>query len=115
MTSHEVRICGNCGHKVLNHTPKCGWPRCGCERARIRLTSREMEVLRIIAKCGSTKNSAFQLNISIKTIENHLAAVRKKLGQTNTTSAVLALVRAGKIPLDGLPACDLDVLNDSEG
>jgi len=45
-----------------------------------KLTSREREVLQLIAEGHSTKETASRLNVSIKTIETHRKRIMDKLG-----------------------------------
>jgi len=44
------------------------------------LTNREREVLQLIAEGKNRKHVAFQLNISIKTVESHIQKIMQKLG-----------------------------------
>jgi DNA-binding NarL/FixJ family response regulator len=55
------------------------------ERKRCALTQREREVLVLIAQDNALKQIAMELNISLKTVESHKAAIMKKL---NTYSLV---------------------------
>ena len=43
------------------------------------LTNRQREVLQLIAEGRNTKHIAFQLNISIKTVETHIQKLMQKL------------------------------------
>ncbi len=45
----------------------------------VRLTSREMEVLQLIAEGQTNKGIAFELNVSTKTVEKHRQQVMNKL------------------------------------
>ena len=45
-----------------------------------RLSGRELEVLRLLAQCLSTREIAARLYISIKTVETHLEHTKTKLG-----------------------------------
>ena len=44
------------------------------------LTDREREVLRLVAQGGTDKEIAAELYVSARTVQNHLASVRAKLG-----------------------------------
>jgi DNA-binding NarL/FixJ family response regulator len=44
-----------------------------------RLTPRERDVLRLIARGYSYKDTASRLDISVKTVETHVSAVLRKL------------------------------------
>jgi DNA-binding NarL/FixJ family response regulator len=52
--------------------------------ARSELTSRQREVLRLIAMGCSAKDIANQLNISVRTAEFHRAAIMQRLGLHST-------------------------------
>ena len=45
-----------------------------------QLTDREREVLRLVAQGGTDKEIAGELYVSARTVQNHLASVRAKLG-----------------------------------
>jgi len=48
-----------------------------------QLTTREKDVLRLIARGFAYKQVARKLNISIKTVETHVSSVLRKLQLTN--------------------------------
>jgi DNA-binding NarL/FixJ family response regulator len=66
------------------------------------LTSREMQVLRGVAKGHTTKRLAKDLGLRAPSIESHLSNIFKKLGATNRGEAVSAALRAGIITLADL-------------
>lgn len=61
------------------------------------LTSREREILRMIAESNSTKEIAAKLGISVKTAENHRTNLMKKLGLHDVASLVRFSVKNGLI------------------
>ncbi|RDK00877.1 helix-turn-helix transcriptional regulator [Paraburkholderia lacunae] len=63
------------------------------------LTSREIEVLMMLAEGLSNKEIARQLDISDNTVKFHLAALFGKLGATNRTEAVMLGMRHGFVML----------------
>ena len=63
------------------------------------LTPRQQEVLRLIAEGKSTKEIAFALELSIKTIETYRTQVMEKLGLQDIPSLVRYAIRHGIIPL----------------
>ncbi len=63
------------------------------------LTSREMEVLAILAEGGSNKEIASRLSISEHTAKFHVASIMSKLGATSRTEAVTLAIRRGIIML----------------
>lgn len=67
-----------------------------------RLTDRELQVLRGVAKGLTTKRLARELGIGIPSVDTHLRNLFKKLGATNRGEAVSAAVRAGILKLSDL-------------
>jgi len=53
-----------------------------------RLTGREQEVVRLVARGRSNKAIAHQLGISPRTVEGHLNHVFEKVGSTSRTELV---------------------------
>lgn len=68
----------------------------------VRLTPREQEVLRGIAKGQTTKRLAQDLGLKVPSVETHLRNIFKKLGATNRGEAVSASLRLGLIQLSDL-------------
>ena len=65
------------------------------------LTARQREILQMIAEGKSTKEIAYQLNVSVKTVETHRAALMQRLDIHDIPGLVLYAVRHGLISLDG--------------
>jgi DNA-binding NarL/FixJ family response regulator len=63
------------------------------------LTSRETEVLELLAEGLSNKAIAARLGISDQTVKFHVASIGGKLGAANRTDAVRLAVRHGLIAL----------------
>jgi DNA-binding NarL/FixJ family response regulator len=57
-----------------------------------QLTSRERQIVKLVAEGNSNKRIALMLNVSIKTVETHRAAAMRKIGANS--SADLALYAA---------------------
>ncbi|MGB6056805.1 MAG: response regulator transcription factor [Microthrixaceae bacterium] len=70
------------------------------------LSTRQVEILQMIADGLSTKQVARQLGITQKTVHNHLNSVYRKLDTQSLTHAVLSAVRLGIIDLQ--PASNHD-------
>jgi DNA-binding NarL/FixJ family response regulator len=62
-----------------------------------RLTSRELEVLRMMADGAANKNIAWQLKISEHTVKFHVAQILAKLNAGTRTEAVTIGIRKGLI------------------
>ena len=63
------------------------------------LTKREKEVFELLILNKSTKDIAKELNISEKTIRNHISNVMQKLGVKGRTKAVIELIKLGELSL----------------
>ncbi len=59
------------------------------------LTSREKEVFDLLVLNNSTKEIAEILNISEKTVRNHISNTIQKLGVKGRTQAVIELTKLG--------------------
>ena len=70
--------------------------------ADVSLTSREMEILRGIAKGHTTKRLANDIGLAAPSVESHLHNIFRKLGATNRGEAVSAALRMGLITLADL-------------
>jgi DNA-binding NarL/FixJ family response regulator len=58
-----------------------------------RLTSREREIVQLLAEGRSNKDIARRLALSVKTVETHRAAVMRKLELTSLADLVRWAVR----------------------
>ncbi|MDD2901609.1 MAG: response regulator transcription factor [Syntrophales bacterium] len=70
------------------------------DAAYASLTSREQEILRLIAEGQSVKKISQQLCISTKTVENHRTNIMSKLGLHSTMELVRYAAKLGLIDLD---------------
>lgn len=77
-------VLGAAGHRVPKRTP-----------GPAGLTSREVDVLRLIARGLSTREVAARLVISRKTVANHVEHIYTKIGATNRASAALFATKHG--------------------
>jgi DNA-binding NarL/FixJ family response regulator len=63
------------------------------------LTTRELEVLELLAEGMANKQIAYELEISEHTVKFHVSSIYTKLGVTNRTEAVMVGARLGLIVL----------------
>ncbi len=63
------------------------------------LTKREKQVFEMLIINKTTKEIAQNLNISEKTVRNHISNAMQKLGVKGRASAVVELLRLGEISL----------------
>src|SRR6266404_7633382 len=59
------------------------------------LSSREREILRLVAQGGSNKSVAAELGVSTRTVETHRAAIMRKLHASSTAELVRYAIRNG--------------------
>lgn len=71
----------------------------GTDEGEIALTSRENEVLGLLAHGASNKSIARELDISVHTAKFHVASVLAKLGARNRSDAVAIGIRRGLVLL----------------
>jgi LuxR family transcriptional regulator of spore coat protein len=74
------------------------------EKVRIKmskgiLTKREREVFELLIKNYTTRDIADKLNISEKTVRNHISNVMQKLGVKGRSGAVVELLKLNEISL----------------
>ncbi len=63
------------------------------------LTKREKDVFVLLIKNKSTKEIATSLNISEKTVKNHISNAMQKLGCKGRAGAVIELIKLGEITI----------------
>ena len=63
------------------------------------LTKREKEVFELLIKNKTTVEIANKLNISEKTVRNHVSNAMQKLGCKGRAGAVIELLKLGEITL----------------
>lgn len=61
------------------------------------LTNREKQVFELLIRNYSTKEIAFQLSISDKTVRNHISNVMLKLGVKGRAQAVVELIKLNEL------------------
>lgn len=66
-----------------------------------QLSDRERQVLQLIAEGNSTKEIAYKLHVSVKTIESHRQNIMTKLSIHNLAGLTKFAVREGLTSLDG--------------
>jgi DNA-binding NarL/FixJ family response regulator len=69
---------------------------------KVNLTSRELEVLRGVAKGHTTKRLATDLGLATPSVETHIRNMFKKLGASNRGEAVSRALKVGLITLSDL-------------
>ena len=72
--------------------------RVGAAAAPDPLTPRQREVLKRIAEGRSTKEIAYELKLSVKTVATHRAQIMERLGIRDVAGLVRYAMRAGLVP-----------------
>ena len=68
-----------------------------------RLTARQREVLQLIAEGHNTKEIAYLMKVSVKTVEAHRMQLMHRLGIFDIPGLVRRAMRAGLVPLEASP------------
>ena len=63
------------------------------------LTKREHEIFELLVKNQSTKDIANKLDISEKTVRNHISNTIQKLGAKGRSQALVELIKIGEIKI----------------
>jgi DNA-binding NarL/FixJ family response regulator len=74
--------------------------RVGGEAAADVLTARQREVLKLVAGGKSTKEIAFDLSLSVKTVETHRAQIMERLGIRDVAGLVKYALKTGLVSPD---------------
>lgn len=83
--------------KIVTEDYVCNLPN-NDSSIRSVLTSRELEVVQLLAEGKSTKQVARIINVSIKAIESRRQNIKDKLGTDNIADLVKYAIREGLIP-----------------
>lgn len=67
--------------------------------SRLLLTPREKQIFELLVINKDTNQIASKLNISEKTVRNHISNVICKLGVSSRTQAIIILVKNGMIKI----------------
>jgi DNA-binding NarL/FixJ family response regulator len=68
-----------------------------------KLTSRQREILQLIAEGNNTKEIAFLLKVSAKTVDAHRAQLMHRLGINDIPGLVRQAMRSGLVPPESSP------------
>ncbi|WP_224983134.1 response regulator [Geomonas agri] len=95
-----VRIVSDNGFYLSSHLQGVLEHELQTAAGKVPLTSREEEVLVLMAQGKTSREIAAQLQISPKTVETHRMHLMKKLNLTNIASLTKFAIREGLLPLD---------------
>jgi DNA-binding NarL/FixJ family response regulator len=88
------KVAGLIVKDYLKHSPETTLSENSC------LTNREREILQLIAEGESTKEIAFKIGVSIKTVETHRQQIMKKLNLHSVAELTRYAIREGLTPLN---------------
>lgn len=71
------------------------------------LSSRELEILELVVKGLSNQKIAGELDISKRTVDNHISNILKKTNTDNRVELVRWALQWGKVCLDDVNCCAL--------
>ena len=63
------------------------------------LTTREKEIFEMLIENNATKDIARKLNISEKTVRNHISNVIQKLGVIGRSQAIIELIKMNELSI----------------
>ena len=63
------------------------------------LTKREKQVFKLLVENKTTKEIALELDISEKTVRNHISNVMQKLDVINRSNAIIELIKLNEISI----------------
>lgn len=82
----------------LEHLPPAILTALAARQPLERLTARQVEVLQLLVRGHSTRETARRLKLSIKTVETHRAAIMRRLGIRDLPGLVRFALRVGLLP-----------------
>jgi two-component system, NarL family, response regulator DegU len=74
------------------------------------LTARQLEVVKLVAKCLTNKEVAKELHLSEQTVKNHMASINHRLHTQGRMGIIITAIKEGWITID-----DLEIPKVSEG
>jgi DNA-binding NarL/FixJ family response regulator len=86
-------------HVIANYLKRLGNER----PLRDELTPRQREIVQLIAEAKSTKEIAYLLKVSVRTVEAHRAQLMARLGIHDVPGLVRYAIRNGLVPMERLP------------
>ena len=79
----------------------------------VLLSSRELEIVELVVTGLSNHKIAQRLEISKRTVDNHISNILKKTGVTNRVELVRWSLQWGKVCLDEVNCCSIADLTQS--
>lgn len=95
----DMVLSRSAGNSLLRHVPCYRPPRLSLDPGE-RLTPRELEVLRLVARGMPNSDIAATLGLSVRTVKGYLTDIFAKLGVSSRTEAVAFCLQKGIISMD---------------
>lgn len=73
----------------------------------VLLSTRELEIVELVVTGLSNHKIAQRLEISKRTVDNHISNILKKTGATNRVELVRRALQWGKVCLDNVNCCSI--------
>ena len=99
--SGEMVLSPIIGQRLLKHAARYPLKSVLLEAGE-KLSTRELEILKLTARGMSNKDIALALSVNIRTVKAHLGEIFSKLGVASRTEAVIKGLRTDIISLDDL-------------
>lgn len=95
LRQHRTFFTSRVAEFMLDSRGRGDYPEHGAEGTRRRMTSRERQIVQLVAEARSTKEVASQLGISVKTVEAHRTNIMRKLRLHSVSELVRYAIRNG--------------------
>lgn len=97
----EMVLSSSIGQRLLKHAARYPTIPVSLEAGE-KLSTRELEILKLAARGMSNKDIALEVGLSLRTVKGYLADIFSKLMVGSRTEAVITSLRAGFLSLDDL-------------
>jgi DNA-binding NarL/FixJ family response regulator len=97
----EMVLSPTIGHQLLKHAARYPTKPVPLDAGE-KLSTRELEILKLAARGMSNRDIAGALGLSLRTVKGHLAEIFSKLQVGSRTEAIITGLRAGFISLDDI-------------
>jgi DNA-binding NarL/FixJ family response regulator len=87
----------------------------GESHAQVLLSERELQVIELVAAGLTNQEIAEQLEISKRTVDNHISNILTKTETENRVALVRWALQWGKVCLDNVNCCPLPNVNQNNG
>ncbi|MGV2830154.1 photosynthetic electron transport-dependent transcriptional regulator PedR [Myxosarcina sp. GI1(2024)] len=78
------------------------------------LSTRELEIVELVVAGLSNQKIAAQLDISKRTVDNHISNILKKTNTDNRVALVRWALQWGKVCIDDVNCCSLPEVSDPQ-